>query len=63
MKPDFEAEGNRFASDHKQPLISGTTQLVYDHEDRQIWGGEETEEVDERFQYSTDEEVQLSKII
>ena len=63
LKPDFEAEGNRFASDHKQPLISGTTQLVYDHEDRQIWGGEETEEVDERFQYSTDEEVQLSKII
>ena len=63
MKPDFEAEGNSFASLHKQPLISGTTQLAYDHEDRQIWGGEETEEVDERFQYSTDEEVQLSKII
>ena len=57
LKPDFEAEGNSFASDHKQPLISGTTQHAYDHEDRQMWGGEETEEVDERFQYSTDEEV------
>ena len=63
LKPDFEGEGNSFASHHKQHLISGTTQLAYDHEDRQIWVGEETEEVDERFQYSSDEEVQLSKII
>ena len=63
LKSDFEEESNSFASHHKQPLISGTTQLAYDHEDQQLWGGEETEEVDERFQYSTDEEVQLSKII
>ena len=57
LKPDFEGEGNSFASHHKQHLFSGTTQLAYDHEDRQIWVGEETEEVDERFQYSSDEEV------
>ena len=63
LKPDFEAEGNSFASHHKQPLISGTSQLAYDHEDRQLWGGEETEEVDERFQYSTDEEVAVQNYL
>ena len=43
----------------------GTSRIVYDQEDRRSWDGVESplegEEAEERFQYSSDEEVPLQK--
>ena len=48
-------EGDDLASHHKRP---GTSRIVYDREDQRSWDGEESPvEGEERFQYSSDEEV------